>query len=267
MEYVLKEDPNEKYAKKKFQKKKKKKNEGVKEVKPQEAHEAIRPSISENGSFVHFSDLSAVHSQKKNGSGPLPQKVVDMYEMIYRRTISSLMTDKILNQTSVVVEAESTTIADDVESNEEGGEKIVAEFRASGSVVIFPGFDRAWWKESSPSSSFTGNNDTTRHLPSGLHALQQLSCLDCTGIPKTTNPPPRYNEASFVKELESKGVGRPSTYASVIETLRRRAYVGTPSTATGKEGGSGGKGKFSKDGGGGMISARRAAGGEGAFLT
>ena len=109
--------------------------------------------------------------------------------------------------------------------------------KCRGSVVVEPGW------------SILGVGDSNEtNLPEGLVEGARLTLKNARPTSHSTQPPPRYNEASFVRDLEKAGVGRPSTYASVLDTLRKRAYVRS---------GTEGKGMEVK---GGMISAQRAAG-------
>lgn len=196
-DYLAEEDPNAKASRRK-KSKKKGKQDGSKNA--QEAHEAIRPSIQEGGRFLAPGEVPA-HYKKKSGGAMLPDRALKLYELIYSRTTASFMKDQVLEQTSVVINRT---------------DRDTLTFRASGSVVVFPGFAAAY-----------GGRGGDSLLP----PLSEGQVLDCSAIEPLehhTKPPPRYNEASFVKELEALGVGRPSTYASVVQTLRQRAYIGTP---------------------------------------
>ncbi len=90
-----------------------------------------------------------------------------------------------------------------------------AQFRVSGSVIVFPGFLVLYKDEES-------EQDTI--LPS-LKEKSQLKLIDVTSEKHTTEPPPRYTEATLVKALEEKGIGRPSTYATILSTIQERDYV------------------------------------------
>jgi DNA topoisomerase-1 len=203
------------------------KRQGTKSKNAQEAHEAIRPAIQPNGAFLR------PHQMK----GSDKDASIKLYQLIYQRTVASRMVEQVLNQTSVSIEGASP----DGKTN--------ALFRASGSVVVAPGYTLA---------SGRSSIDT---ILAPLEQGQELDCHSLTCISHSTQPPPRYNEASFVKELEARGVGRPSTYAGTVQILRDRAYVGTPVRAddTGRRSG--------KVRTGAAISAQRAAGGEGTFIT
>lgn len=192
----------------------------------QEAHEAIRPAIQPDGAFLRPEQLSG---EIKNDASSL------LYELIYKRTLASRMASQVVNQTSVEIKGTSP-----------GGDT-TASFRLSGSVEVLPGFTLALGRSS---------EDTILPL---FSEGQILRCNNITAISHSTKAPPRFTEASFVKELEGLGVGRPSTYAGTIKILRDRAYVGTPVRAD-DTGGS--RRRNSKPLSGSAISAQRAAGGE-----
>lgn len=196
-DYLAEEDPNARASRRKS--KKKGKQDANKNA--QEAHEAIRPSIQQGGRFLAPKEVPA-HYKEKSGGAMLPDRALKLYELIYSRTTASFMKDQVLDQTSVMIDRTD--------------EDITATFRASGSVVVFPGFAAAY-----------GGGGGDSLLPP-LAEGQLLDCSVVEPLEHHTKPPPRYNEASFVKELEALGVGRPSTYASVVQTLRQRAYIGTP---------------------------------------
>ncbi|CAB9517255.1 DNA topoisomerase 1 [Seminavis robusta] len=182
---------------KKSNKKKKAKQKSASDKVAQEAHEAIRPAIQPDGTFASPTDVTA-----------LSDKAVKLYQLIFRRTLASRMPPQKTNQTTIVLEGTSS------------GETTV-EFRTTGSVVLEPGFTLSWNRG--------GDNNNNKELP----ALEEGQVLACHGLDPsghTTQPPPRYTEASLVKELEALGVGRPSTYAGVVQILRDRAYVGSPAS-------------------------------------
>ena len=186
----------------------------------QEAHEAIRPSIQEDGSFLDPQQMTVTDAE------------LTLYKLIWERTMASSMIPQVVNSTSVDIAAVSVDGA------------TVLNFRVSGSVVVQPGYTLAWGK---------GSTDVT--LPPWIEG-QVLNCQTLEAHSHTTQPPPRFNEASFVKALEELGVGRPSTYAGVVQLLRDRAYVGTP-----VKGDSSGN-RRTKVLKGSAIIAQRAAGGE-----
>ncbi len=197
---------------------------GKQSMNAQEAHEAIRPAIQSDGGFLRPDQLTG----SKNDVS------LRLYDLIYRRTVASRMVEQVVNSTSVSIEGVN------VDTN--------ALFRVSGSVALAPGYTLALGRSSA---------DTV--LPP-LEEGQVLDCNELFCINHSTQPPPRYNEASFVKELEARGVGRPSTYAGTIQILRDRAYVGTPLRADDTPPRRNTKARI-----GSAISAQRAAGGEGVY--
>jgi DNA topoisomerase-1 len=190
----------------------------------QEAHEAIRPALQPDGIFLEPRYLL----QKV----ALSDQAERLYTMIYQRTLACRMPPIATNQTSVLIAGvqEGTT----------------AHFRVSGSVVIDPGYTLAYCRDAEE------ENDEA-YLPA-LREGQILNAGEILAVAHETQPPPRYNEASFVKELESLGVGRPSTYSGIVQILRDRAYVGSPRGDSAPR-------KSSKVVSGPAISAQRAAGG------
>ena len=157
----------------------------------QEAHEAIRPT-----------DLFRL---PQDVAQYLDKDQLGLYELIWKRTVASQMESAVLDQVTV-----------DIAS----GDKTV-QLRTTGSVVKFPGF-LTLYDESQDEKSEDDENATI------LPDVQEAEALDRREvIPEQhfTEPPPRYSEASLVKKLEELGIGRPSTYASIIEVLQRRNYV------------------------------------------
>jgi len=122
-----------------------------------------------------------------------------LYLLIWERTISSQMSDAKLLKTKITANIES---------------KSIPEFSANGSHVQFPG-----WL-----ACDTGARGEDVELPS-VKVGEELKLVDLTSTEKFTEPPNRYTEAGLVKELESRGIGRPSTYASIMKTLEDREYV------------------------------------------
>jgi DNA topoisomerase-1 len=119
-----------------------------------------------------------------------------VYELIWRRFVASRMAPAVYDQTQVEIE---------------GGEYI---FRATGSVLTFDGFYKVWPREENGETelpSLTDGEDLDYH---GLKPEQHF-----------TQPPPRYSEATLIKELEQRGIGRPSTYAPIVETIKDHGYV------------------------------------------
>ncbi|MDQ4039269.1 MAG: type I DNA topoisomerase [Actinomycetota bacterium] len=162
----------------------------------QEAHEAIRPS---GDSFRTPGQLA----------GQLSSDEFRLYELIWKRTVASQMADAVGTSLSVRLTGSSTT-----------GE--VAEFSASGKTITFPGFLRAY-VESSDDDTAEGE-DSERRLPN-LARGQQLTARELEAKGHSTSPPARYTEPSLVGAMEELGIGRPSTYASIMQTIQDRGYV------------------------------------------
>ncbi|WP_229071847.1 type I DNA topoisomerase [Actinoplanes sp. DH11] len=162
----------------------------------QEAHEAIRPAGD------NFRTPGEVAKE-------LTTDEFKLYELIWRRTIASQMTDAIGNSVSVRIRAVSP-------ANEE------ADFAASGKTITDPGFLRAYVESSDDESAEA--EDAERRLPN-LVKDQPLTADELAAVGHHTSPPARYTEASLVKALEELGIGRPSTYSSIMQTIQDRGYV------------------------------------------
>jgi DNA topoisomerase-1 len=161
----------------------------------QEAHEAIRPT-------------SAMHTPK-SVAAYLNDDQRKLYELIWKRTVACQMIHATLNTVSV-----EFALPDVV-----GGD---ASFRASGTTVIDPGF-LAVYEEGSDQKK-ADDDDEGRRLPR-LEKGEAVPLHEIAADQHFTEPPPRYSEASLVKALEEHGIGRPSTYASIIQVLQNREYV------------------------------------------
>lgn len=155
----------------------------------QEAHEAIRPAGAE---FVHPKDAG------------LSGKERAIYEMIWMRTMATQMAEAQKKSMSVKIEAENTI------------------FTATGTQIIFPGFLRAYAEGSDDPEAALEDKEVI--LPA-LKEGDVLKCEKCDPLSHETKPPARFTEASLVQILEKEGVGRPSTYASIIDTIIDRGYV------------------------------------------
>ncbi|MBQ3623248.1 MAG: type I DNA topoisomerase [Bacteroidaceae bacterium] len=151
----------------------------------QEAHEAIRPTYMENSSI----------------EGSIPEK--RLYELIWKRTIASQMSDAIVEKTVANIS---------ISGHEE-------HFMATGEVTQFDGFLHVY-KESSDDDV---SQDTAALPP--LSEGENLKAIEITATERFTQHPPRYTEASLVRKLEELGIGRPSTYAPTISTIQQREYV------------------------------------------
>jgi len=163
----------------------------------QEAHEAIRPA-------------GEVFRTPGEVAAELDPDEFKLYELIWQRTIASQMAD-----------AKGTTMSVRITGTAASGEECT--FAASGRTISFPGFLRAY-VEALDSEAGGEADDAERRLPN-LTKDQRVRAerLDADG--HSTSPPPRYTEASLVKTLEELGIGRPSTYASIIKTIQDRGYV------------------------------------------
>src|SRR6266536_2196027 len=166
----------------------------------QEAHEAIRPAGDE------FATPSA--------SG-LTGDESRLYELIWKRTVASQMKDATGESVSVRVVGRSSAGED-------------AEFGASGKVINFYGFLKAYVEDADDPD--TEREDAQRRLPP-LAADELVNVISLDPAGHTTRPPARYTEATLVKELEDREIGRPSTYASIIGTILDRGYVFRKGTA------------------------------------
>jgi DNA topoisomerase-1 len=165
----------------------------------QEAHEAIRPA---GDSFRTPGQLA----------GQLGRDEVRLYELIWQRTVASQMADAVGQTVSVRLAGRSSTDE-------------AVEFATSGRTITFPGFLRAY-VESRDEGATTDEeaDDAERRLPR-LQRGQQLDTAALEAKGHTTTPPARYTEPSLVKALEDLGIGRPSTYASIMQTIQDRGYV------------------------------------------
>ncbi|MCP3956927.1 MAG: type I DNA topoisomerase [bacterium] len=159
----------------------------------QEAHEAIRPT-----------DLARRPQDVKSF---LDDEQFRLYELIWKRTIACQMVPARFERTAVEVEVEA-------------GETLT--FAASGRRILFPGFLRAYVEGSDDPKAQLGDQETL--LPA-LEEGQQVEPASVDAEGHSTKPPYRFTEASLVKKLEEEGIGRPSTYASIISTILDRGYA------------------------------------------
>jgi DNA topoisomerase-1 len=174
----------------------------------QEAHEAIRPA----GESFRTPD---------EASRALSGDEFRLYDLIWKRTVASQMADA--TGTSAQVRLLGTSHGTDG-----GGSDREAEFSASGKVIQFPGYLRAYVEgEDDPEAELA---DREVHLPAVTEG-NPVSVSDLEPGSHATQPPARFTEASLVKAMEDLGVGRPSTYASVIATILDRGYVWKKGTA------------------------------------
>lgn len=155
----------------------------------QEAHEAIRPA----GKLMKTADELGLKGQQGK-----------LYAMIWKRTMATQMEEARLRFQTVTITADN------------------AEFRATGRHVEFPGFFRAYVEGvDDPEAAL---DDSESALPP-LEENQSLEASQVDPLKHETKPPARYTEATIVRKMESEGVGRPSTYASIIGTIQDRGYV------------------------------------------
>ena len=161
----------------------------------QEAHEAIRPT-----------DLSKIPG--KSGAPMGDEKERRLYELIWKRTMASQMESAIMDQMKVDLS--------------DGTDDVV--LRANGSVVKFDGFLTLYQESTDDDNSDNDAKDSDRRLPP-MNEGEPAKLVDVIPNQHFTQPPPRYSEASLVKAMEEMGIGRPSTYASIMQVLRDRNYV------------------------------------------
>lgn len=177
----------------------------------QEAHEAIRPTEISR----HPEQLKAL----------LEPDELRLYDMIWKRTVASQMSEARLKRTAVEITApvREGAVADGAD-----GEARDGVFAATGKTIEFPGFLRVYVEGSDDPRADLADREVL--LPP-LAVGQELEPAAVTPVPHETAPPARFTEASLVKELEAEGIGRPSTYASIIDTIQRRGYVVKQSNA------------------------------------
>ncbi len=156
----------------------------------QDAHEAVRPSSAQR--------------RPKDVKEYLTDEQFRLYRLIWRRFVASQMAPAVFDVTTVDVAAGPWGL------------------RATGSIIKFPGYQKLYEEERDEDRD--EEDETAQRLPE-LSEDESLRLLELTPEQHFTKPPPRYSEASLVRELEQNGIGRPSTYAPIIEVLRRREYV------------------------------------------
>ncbi len=151
----------------------------------QEAHEAIRPT------HINLERAGINDEQKK------------LYSLIWERTVASQMSDAELLRTKVTANIETSSPSE-----------TIPDFQINGSRILFPG-----WLKADPEAR--GEDVELPELTQG----DKINLIDINSEEKATQPPGRYSEAGLIKELEKRGIGRPSTYASIIRTIEERGYV------------------------------------------
>ena len=210
----------------------------------QEAHEAIRPADSGGGQFNPPSSTN------------LEGVSLKLYELIYKRTLASVMAPSLSHTTSFSIVAEDAQSSSDADRS--------ATFKASDTILLFDGFlaamgtvsknnstfpkmtkgQQVWLSDRAPKGSGGGSTSSnssedgaeyeeetdteeneTERSDKTSNPFSMFAPFGLGGSAHVTKPPFRYSQASFVKELEDVGVGRPSTYAKIFETLRERGYI------------------------------------------
>jgi DNA topoisomerase-1 len=161
----------------------------------QAAHEAIRPT-----SAMRHPDAIKQY---------LKEDEYKVYKLIWQRFVASQIMPAVFDQTTV-----------DIDAKAKNGD--VFWFRVTGSVLKFDGFLRVY--EESKEGKDEEDEELKHKLPA-LEAGQKLTLKELKPEQHFTEPPPRYNEASLVKELEERGIGRPSTYSAILSTIQERQYV------------------------------------------
>jgi len=152
----------------------------------QEAHEAIRPS------YINNQNISGDDAQRR------------LYDLIWKRTIASQMSDAELEKTNVTIKISTTP----------------EKFIARGEVLKFDGFLKVYME-----STDDEEDEAQKDMLPPIKVGELLKLKDILAIEKFSQTPPRYTEASLVKKLEELGIGRPSTYAPTISTIQKRGYV------------------------------------------
>lgn len=162
----------------------------------QEAHEAIRPT-----SFLRKpSDIKEYLSSDE----------WKLYDLIWKRSLSSQMESANIDQVSIDIHSKN---------------KDVAIFRATGSTIVFDGFLKVYNESKDEDDQDNNNNNKKQNKLPPLKENQDLDVISILKEQHFTQPPSRFNEASLVKKLEDLGIGRPSTYATIINVLQDRGYV------------------------------------------
>ena len=161
----------------------------------QDAHEAIRPT-----SMEYSPDEVAKH---------LAEDELKLYRLIWNRFVASQMTPAVFDQTTIDISARG----------KDGGDYL---FRTTGSVQKFDGFLKVYYESKDQTDE---EDEELKHKLPAVTEGEQLKFRQILPEQHFTEPPPRFNEATLVKKLEADGVGRPSTYASILSTILEREYV------------------------------------------
>ena len=165
----------------------------------QEAHEAIRPT--------------RIYRQPEQLKPFLNPDQLKLYELIWKRMLASQMAAALSDTTNV-----------DIEATTDGGQPNGYLLKASSSVVRFPGFMVVYSESREEDESREGSSSVQVSLPE-LKAGDKLTYVGAFPERRFTEPPPRYTEATLIRALEQKGIGRPSTYAPILSTIQERDYV------------------------------------------
>ncbi len=152
----------------------------------QEAHEAIRPSYIENQT------IDGENNEKR------------LYDLIWKRTIASQMSDAVLELTTIIIENDKSDL----------------DFIGKGEVIVFDGFLKIYMEGTDDE-----NSEEEEGLLPAMSVGDKLGLSEAIATQRFSSPPARYTEASLVKKLEELGIGRPSTYAPTISTIQKREYV------------------------------------------
>ncbi|HEX9241178.1 MAG TPA: type I DNA topoisomerase [Anaeromyxobacter sp.] len=194
----------------------------------QEAHEAVRAT-----------DLQWTPERVAPYFEQIGERdMLRLYELVWNRFVACQMVPAVYDQTAADIAAECDGSAGARAGAEGGGSAPRATFRATGSILKFPGYLAVYGakppeeeagaeeekKDENGAEAEGEKKNEERQLPP-LEAGQELRLVKLNPEQHFTQPPPRYNESSLVKEMEQRGIGRPSTYAAILETIQDKAYV------------------------------------------
>ena len=141
----------------------------------------------------------------------LDKGLLALYTLIWQRFMSSQMSKAIIDQKTVLIKAVNPK-----------GEYISYTFKATGSDVKFEGFLKVYSEDKEETNTEAEDNEI---IPSDLKLNDFLNAVNMHKEQHFTNPPPRFSESSLIKQLDNLGIGRPSTYASIVSTVIDRKYV------------------------------------------
>jgi len=168
----------------------------------QDAHEAIRPT-----------DVNRRPENMKK----LGKDLHALYDLIWKRFVASQMSQAVLDQKTVIIKALSPR-----------GSKTVYLFKATGSVLKFSGFLKVYedvTEDTTDKPDISEDEEDLTLIPADLNVEDSLKVSSLTKDQHFTNPPPRYTESSLIKQLDKLGIGRPSTFATIVSTVINRMYV------------------------------------------